>query len=188
MDENIIKSFVRKINEKNTRLNILYDDCTESPREWSNVTKMLLFHKKYCFPNESQFSTDNYSSWEELKKAITKKWKPAYIAPVFMLDHSGLVFNIESFGGYNGRFDSGQIGFIVIRKREAKPYKNKTELEKIARNELNTYNCYINGEVFGYELRENDEYIDGCSGFYDCSDMIDYVPDEFTDDINHIWE
>lgn len=55
--------------------------------------------------------------------------------------------------------------------------------------EIKTLNAYVNGEVYGYALYQNDEEIDSCGGFLDTSnecngfirDMYDNMPSIFTD-------
>ena len=54
-------------------------------------------------------------------------------------------------------------------------------------SEVETFNHYINGEVYEFTLYHNDEEVDSCGGFYDSDDehngfigdMYEYFPSEF---------
>jgi len=94
------------------------------------------------------------------------------------------------------QFDSGIAGFYIITKDSLKACygskrpKNKT-LSKHIKAEIEIYNNWANGEVFGFMLEEidkreidgkefiNKEIIDSCWGFYDIEDIREYLPDSF---------
>jgi hypothetical protein len=68
-----------------------------------------------------------------------------------------VAFSINSF---SCRFDSGQVGFIVLD--EGTP----EQAYKWATSELHIYSEYVNGNVFGFSVRKNGEYIHAWGGFY----------------------
>ena len=134
---------------------VFYDQHAESPRQWDNMTKFIMFHRRYNLPHEVDIHEQDYSSWDEMEAELQQQYKWVY--PVFMYDHSGLAFSINSF---SCRFDSGQVGFIVLD--EGTP----EQAYKWATSELHIYSEYVNGNVFGFLVEENGEHIHGCSGFY----------------------
>jgi hypothetical protein len=126
----------------------------------------------------------DYGGWGELEKAIIKNEKPILIYPVFMYDHSGISISISREYPYNDMWDSGMIGFVFIpRDKVLKEWKVKrispklkATLEKNIRAEIETYDQYLRGEVYGFRIikekhcpecgnNDNDE-IDSCWGFY----------------------
>lgn len=169
------------INKENKKFNIdiIYDENAESPREWDNLGKMICFHSRYNLPNEqdlTNFKTDNFNSWEEMKKELIKEYDPCLILPVFMYDHSGLSLNT---GGFSCQWDSGQIGFILATKKQVMEEwkvkriskKLKSLVESNLKGEVETYSNYLNGDVYGFEITdENDEFLDSCYGFYEIED------------------
>jgi hypothetical protein len=134
---------------------VFYDQYAESPRQWDNMTKFIMFHRLYNLPHEVDIHHQNYSSWDEMEAELQQMYKWVY--PVYMYDHSGLAFSINSF---TCRFDSGQVGFVVCNEGE------ESDACAWAKSELQIYSEYINGNVFGFSVQENGEYIHACGGFY----------------------
>ena len=60
---------------------------------------------------------DEYNSCEELEQAIIKEYKPIIIKPLFLIDHSGITISTKDF---NDRWDSGQVGFVLITRKSLK--------------------------------------------------------------------
>ena len=134
---------------------VFYDQHAESPRQWDNMTKFIMFHRRYNLPHEVDIHEQDYSSWDEMEAELQQQYKWVY--PVFMYDHSGLAFSINSF---SCRFDSGQVGIVVCDEGEA------SAACAWAKAELQTYSDYANGNVFGFLVEENGEHIHSCGGFY----------------------
>jgi len=168
---------------KNHTIKIQYDEfCDMHPRtDCDNLGSMVMFHKRYNLPNEGDYNKNDYNSWGELKKAIIRKEDPAIILPVYMYDHSGVALKVGSFQGLlpqgHTEFDSGQVGFIFISKAKArKEYSwkqitktRREQLEKYLTGEVEIYSQFLNGDVFGYTvLNEEGEEIeaDGGSSYY----------------------
>ena len=85
-----------KIAEKNgISLQVMIDEDPESPREWENLGKMCLKHRRYNFPKECEE--------EDFENALIT-------LPVYMFDHSGIKLSTQDF---NDPWDSGQIGWIA---------------------------------------------------------------------------
>lgn len=167
------------------RLKLMYDSSPESPRTWDNLGTMVCFHNRYDLGDKHNYSSDDYNNWEEMKKAIIKEENTAVILPLYMYDHSGISISTSPF---SCRWDSGQIGFIFVSKEKALEEfggkivtaKLKERIEKILEGEVETYTQYVEGEVYGFEIvDEDDDIIDSCYGFYGDnhkeSGMLDYI-------------
>lgn len=167
------------------RLKIVQDSSPESPRNWDNLGTMICFHNRYDLGDKHSYSSDDYSSWEEMKKAIIKEENTAVILPLYLLDHSGISI---STGAFSCRWDSGQIGFIFVSKEKALEEfggkivtaKLKEKLERILDEEVETYDQYVRGDVYGFQIvDEDDDVVDSCYGFYGDnhkeSGMLDYI-------------
>lgn len=159
--------------EDGKKLEIFQTD-TESPREWDNLGKMVCFHSNYMLGDEHDYSKEDFNSWEELKDAIIEKENPLAILPLYLYDHSGITMNTT---GFSCGWDSGQVGWIYVTKKQLEiigthmiddeTYPEFVErLEKMLVNEVKTYDQYITGDVYGFHLKEDDEIIDSCHGFY----------------------
>ena len=169
----------QELEYKGFKIEIRVDaDATNPIEEWDGNARYMLNHKRYRLQNDTNLNTDDYNSWEELKKDLIKKYKVLAILPVYMYDHSGQTINTTGYGGMYGYFDSGQIGWVFVNKeclkewgyKSRKGYEKATErtLEDDMRSNVELYDTYIRGDVYGFRAIDtlDDEVIDSCWGYY----------------------
>ena len=170
-----------KVN-KDTVIEIHQDQFSESPRD-DSFGKMVCFSKRDELPHEADYRIEDYNGWEAMEKAIVENEKVTVILPVYMIDHSGLAFNTTGFGC---PWDSGQVGFIFVSKKEVEENfgKGKGNIEKAKKilvDEVETYSKWSKGEVYGYVVKKacpncgHYEEVAGesCWGFYGMDDAIE---------------
>lgn len=151
-----------KINYKGYTINILQDENPESPREFDNLGKMLCFHKRYDLGDKHSFTL------KDVKRIEANKRKLYIVLPLYLYDHSGITIDTSPF---SCPWDSGQVGIIYVSKEEVrKEYgwkkitkKREEQIISYLKGEVKTYDNYLTGEVYGYEVEENG---DSCFGFY----------------------
>lgn len=162
------------------RVELHYDECPESPREWDNLGTMYSNSRRYDFDGHSieelidEVGGDRYDSvipWD----LIGKKY---YYRKVWMYDHSGVtVCTGESnpWGSGYMSWDSGLAAVIVCDKKRAckeygykKPCKSLQEkVEKVLDGEIEDLDTYCRGEIYGFRTFDaDDNEIDSCWGFY----------------------
>jgi hypothetical protein len=163
------------IDYKGYEIEICYDEMAMNPRtEFDNLGHMVCFHKRYNLGDENHdYDSNDFDSWDELEDAIYQDNDVCVCLPIYMYDHSGLAINTT---GFSCPWDSGQIGFIFIDKQTIrKEYgvkriskKLRQRIEKYLIGEVETYDNYLSGSVFGYQIKETeeDEILDSCWGFY----------------------
>lgn len=145
----------QEITVENITVEIFYDQFADSPREWDNSTKFVMFHNRYNLPNEIGIDHNDYSSWSEMQEALEKDYKNVH--KVYMYDHSGVALSLSSFGD---RWDSGQVGFIVTDNKS--PEASLVD----AMQELESYSHWLNGETFGVSVFEDTELVDTNLGYH----------------------
>jgi len=148
---------------------------------------------------EKDGHADEWYPWAEYnnisnEQILEKLWNFAHkhyiILPLYLYDHSGISISTSSFNGraHHAEWDSGQVGWIYVSIADVKEeygWKNLTQkrrakIEKYLRNEVETYDQYLTGEVYGYQVfntNENvddDKMLDSCYGFYG----LDYCEEE----------
>ena len=170
----------------------IFDDLNPcSPREFDNLGTMVCFHRRYNLGDETELKSSDFSSWEELENYLYKEENALIAIPVFMYDHSGLWINTT---GFSCPWDSGQVGYIYVSKekvrREYSCKRISKKLKKMIRemlcSEVDLYNDYLSGNVYGFTLtdKENAEEIDSSCGFYGTdyieNGIFDYVSSYFT--------
>ena len=167
----------------------IFDDLDPcNPREFDNLGTIICFHNRYKLGDETDFKSSDFSSWEELESYLYKDEDSLIVIPVFLYDHSGLWINTT---GFSCPWDSGQIGFISVSKEKVrKEYsckriskKLKEMIKKMLISEVDLYNEYLSGNVYGFSLtdKETTEEIDSSSGFYGT----DYIENGIFDYVSH---
>lgn len=188
-----IKTFKEKKGKK--ILKIFVDENPQNPREWDNVGKMVCFHKRYDLGDETDLRTEDFVGWEDLKQFLYKEKNAVIVLPLYLYDHSGLRIKIGSFQGLlpqgHAEFDSGQVGFIYVDRQtliDEKLVGKGKKAENILKQEVETYNQYLSGNVYGFQVVTNkkcktcghteEEVIDSCLGFLGNNvekEIFDYV-------------
>lgn len=164
---------------KNYKLEIFRDEDPMNPRtEWDNIGTMICFHNRYNLGDKHNYNSSNYSGWSELKEQIENDYSVLMIKPLYLYDHSGITISTSPFGCI---WDSGQVGWIFIDEKKLDYMMgdtsghNEINLEEIIDNEVETYDSYIQGEVYGYKIievetcdkgHEHEDIIDSCGGYY----------------------
>ena len=163
------------IKKDNIRLEIVQDENPQNPRSLDytdgNIVKMICFHSRYDLGDKHDYNFHDYSSWEEMESDIIRKEKPFVIQRMYLYDHSGITIATKPFGC---RWDSGQVGFAIITKEMMRETFNIKRVTKkwfdkaveYLNGEVETFDQYLTGDVYGFEVYEDDEQIDSCWGFY----------------------
>jgi hypothetical protein len=180
---------------KGYQVTIDTDDDPVNPRtEFDNLGKMICFHNRYSLGDDhnykfpSDFIYDlavDYSNAEIVEndeieltpasfveKYLDKLEKHLIILPIYLYNHSGLTINTT---GFSCHWDSGQVGWIYITKKQVRKEWNvkgispklKKKIEDILIGEVETYDQYLRGEVYGFRIKDEDgEEIDSCWGYF----------------------
>ena len=144
------------------KLVIRPDHYGESPRKWDNLGTIAHVHSRYNLGEE------RYSDEHRTRKFREEN----IILPVYLYDHSGITINTT---GFSCPWDSGQVGIIYVsRERVRKEYgwkaiskKREERIKDQLRGEIETFDQYLTGDVYGFELLDDSgEEIDTCWGFY----------------------
>ena len=161
------------------KINVDYDTDPYSPREDSNLGKMICFHGRYNLGDKNYYNHVDYSSWEEMKETIMKHEKVIEILPLFLYDHSGITISTSPF---SCNWDSGQIGFIYATEETLEETGVKREhVNEVLKMEVSIYDRYLRGNVWRYEIyeihkcdlgHEHETFVTSCGGFYDEDDCI----------------
>lgn len=211
-------------------LTVEQDDDPQDPRDWDNLCTMVCWHRHYNLGDKHNFNCEwdflqdlceellgmEYEDCEDmLEEDLLNKLVDSdklLIKPINLYDHSGITVSTSNGYPYNDRWDSGCVGFIYVTKeRMFKKCMDITEenwrerADRYIESEMNTYDQYVQGEVYGYTLTktvhvrdeikcphcnevirvdeyEDEEQIDSCWGFYgDCLEengILEYVPND----------
>lgn len=162
------------------------DDECNNPRDWDNAATMVCGHGRYLLGDKDakhavikdiQDSKHRKKSWEDLTdwdnvaNLDHMARKCGFIVlPLYLYNHSIISMNTTGFGC---QWDSGQVGFIYMTQEEVRKEfgvkyitkKVREMAEKRMRQEVETYDMYIKGDIWYYRIEKEDgEHIDSCGG------------------------
>jgi hypothetical protein len=168
---------MENIEYKGYTIKVDYDESADNPRQWDNVGQMLCFHKRYKLGDKTDLTSDSFNGWQEVYDYLKDELKAVVILPLYLYEHSGLCLKVGSFIGLlpqgHAEFDSGQVGYIYVTAEKLKAEgMTKKKAEAYIRGEVDTYNKFLNGEVYWYRIEKEGKDFDSCGGYYDYDDMI----------------
>lgn len=151
--------FVKRNDGKIVFLRIEQDQDPVNPRiDWNcNLVHLICWHRLYNLGDEHDFA-----SIRELNDELTSQRRDGndfFSTPLFLLDHSGLSLSTTAF---SNKWDSSLVGVAYIFKKDLitngiisadEDVWRKKALEVI-NEELETYNQYLEGDVYGYTEME----------------------------------
>jgi hypothetical protein len=171
-------------------ITVVRDQHPESPREWDNLGVMACWHRRYTLgdvqPREAPVE------WLEANAPAG-----SLVFQLYLYDHSGLRMGTRPFGD---PWDSGPVGWIVatpaaIRRafRCRRITKEiRAQVQACVRAEVEAYDAYLRGDVWGYVVDGDDsgDRGDSCFGFYgdDLGGMKAHVPEPLHGALEEAWE
>ena len=187
-------------------IDIEYDVDADNPRELLNLGTMVCYHRAYNLGDNHEFKSIEHlihemsnlypdESFEYLTDAQLERCRDAankknIILPLYLYDHSGITMNTTGFGC---QWDSSQVGLIYISLEDVRKEYKKQRISKELRKrvhqyltgEVEIYDHYLTGSVYGYTITKGKEQedIDSCFGYYGLDYMIDNIKDAIEFDI-----
>ena len=182
---------MKKIREeiyKDCTIKIIVDNNPLNPvEEFDQFGKMICFHNRYNLGHKHNHSLDSFQAF------IKANEKDIVVLPLYLYDHSGITISTTPF---NCQWDSGQVGFIyATREQILKEYgvkritpKIRRKVEKLLITEVDTYDKYLTGGVYGFQILKGGDIEDSCWSFYDtpeniikeCKSTIDTYDEQLT--------
>lgn len=173
-------------DEKGQFFKVFREEYAESPRSWDNVFTFLTWERGYKSPDENDMTlrefaeahgVDTQKEWG-LSTIIHKMEDDGYSAwPIYGLYHGGAHYSLCDF---NDRWDSGCVGIAYVNKRD-NPYikdLNDDELKHIAQREMEEYDAWVQGDVWGITLlSSHNEWLDSSSGYIATKDWVGVLED-----------
>ena len=142
----------------------------DNPRDWDNMGVMACWHRRYNLGDEQpECSPSEYL--EDLPEGTV-------ILPLYLYDHSGITMSTTAF---SCPWDSGQVGIIYATPEKVKECfmddnVDEDRVRSVLVGEVETYDMYLTGEVYGYEVQKpigcdacgnvEYEFVHNCGGFF----------------------
>ena len=162
---------IKEVRVGNQILRIFYDDLSDSPREWDNLTKMIFTDKYQKFGDKhTLIFAEHYNSREDfIKKGeieVKRHFKDVVICkPVYLYGHSGTVgFSVVTKADLQKEHSTKRITKQMIR-----------DADNILDAEVEILNQYITGSIYRFNVvsvikcsegHEYEKIEDSCGGLY----------------------
>jgi hypothetical protein len=116
-------------------------------------------------------------SLNDIEEYLRTEQKAIVCLPLVIYDHSGVSMKVgSSFACDSGGWDTSQVGFIyTTQERVDELGVPQDSIEEQLRNEIEEYDQWGTGDVWGYIIDTPDEdHVESCWNFYGT----DYIKDE----------
>jgi hypothetical protein len=148
---------------------IHYDDSPESPREWSNVGHMVCWHRRTNLGDET-IRTEDYANMDALLDSFRDQGARV-ILPLWLYEHGGMSMRVGDGNAFSDEWDSGLVGFIYDTPEGVKECigddATEEQIKACLVQEVETYDEFLQGMVYGYEVKDVEgEVLDACWGYY----------------------
>jgi len=143
----------------------------DGPRDWDNLCELHCWHRNMNLGDENYY-LDSVDEERKLKDVLKEAKKNRDIVlKLYIYQHSGVALSLDRTGQFCCPWDAGQVGYVIIRRKPALEEwgkkilspKFRKKLISIAYGEIQTYNQYLCGDIYGYVI-DDDE--DSCWGYY----------------------
>lgn len=171
---------IEEFQHNGKTIKIYQDTEPENPREWDNLGTMVCWHPDYTLGDEQIDIPHGYKDIAISLNELGLDDLPRVYLPLYLYDHSGITMQTSPF---SDDWDSGQVGFIYATAEQIRKWcrvqriikRLEERVKSILIQEVNVYNQYLTGDVWGYVIRDGDtKHLDSCSGFYG----LDYAREE----------
>ena len=172
---------IETIEKNGLTIKILFDECPESPRKWDNIGTIYWIRKNY------RTAIGDYSS---IEAANTQFIKSLEIIKEYEEDHKDTVSEAPQYyneakeyldtiiylplwdvqgtirtSGYERYTPEGYI--CAIKGVEGLA---DGAIKALLEGEISTYNQYLSGDVYGYNITCGNKLLDSCYGYYSLND------------------
>lgn len=196
----MIAEFISKCG--NYKVVIEYDEDCDSPDEcdclYSGFSFVLPSSARRHFSPSNSYDLEDFESYDYEKEedippyeSLEKEFGKGNVFSLYAYIHGGIKLSLSS-GICTCPWDSGQLGFLVFEPEKNEcldddSKKDHNKIEELAISYIETYDKYVNGEIFMYNIYEREplfngdgeevdddwNFIGGCCGYYDEKDCIE---------------
>jgi hypothetical protein len=155
---------------------IVPDHDPMDPREWDNLGTMVCFHKRYNLGDKHNYSDPRDflvtllgEFGKDFNDLVQKFYDRFFVLPLYLYDHSGLSMHwSDDTYPFNCQWDVSQVGWIyVTREQLTKEGIDHSRAFEILKGEVETYNQFLTGDVWGIQIFDDEgEMVDSSYGYY----------------------
>lgn len=151
------------------KIEIVRDEYAENPREDFNFATTICMFKKGQHWHSDNIAEQLFFDLEDLREYIEEN--NCIYLPIYENSDRYDSISVNSSPDPSD-WDTGMIGAIFmtpdeVQKAFGKPLEEcREEVLATFQSEISTYDAWMSGEVYGYEIKKDDTFLICCSGFY----------------------
>ena len=177
-------------NGNKAKAELIYDQHADNPREGDNLGTILIdprlshwiANRDSAVDTSIPFGNSPYEHWENIRKQQLKKSDIAIAYPITKYEHSEISLQL----GYKQGWDYTVSGFIYVTKETIRKCYGVDRITKsiiertknCLQSELDTLASWLNGECYGWQIKEyaltddglswqEVDTLDACWGYFD---------------------
>ena len=138
----------------NVFVDVIHDPMPEEPETWP-VTITYAKGKRYALGNRGV----------DPRTYTPKGYK--YVLPVWAYVHSGITLAAAKTNPFSCPWDSGQSGWAYVTPPQMKLFYGDDKAAALAdlKVAVEGFSNYLQGEIYGWQLRVDDVCVDSCYGY-----------------------
>lgn len=168
--------------DRGVTLELHYDDdgSHADPREYDNIGTMVCWHRRADLGDKTVIPDGSLTMEEFIEE---EAGPDAIVLPLWLYEHGSMTMSVGEHNPYTCQWDSGQVGFIYCTPEDVEREYGSTEdaTERAVaymKGEVETYDTWLRGEVYGYMVEAPGDIGDSCWGYLG---DLDYVRSEGRD-------
>lgn len=144
-------------------IKIVQDEYPLSPSEDGDENLFLVYEHRSFSVDRKHFNPREI--YEKISSTKKVEYADFFVFTVFAYIHSGVALSLSREGyPFNDQWDVSSTGFILASKKE---FKKREKAYKAAEGLIEYWNNYLSGNVYGYEIvNEEGEVYESCYGYF----------------------
>ena len=188
-----MNDLIEEFEQDGLVVKIYSDESPESPREWDNLGHMICRHRRYNLGDEQFKRGDSFPSLQDAEEWLVKERAARIVLQLWTYEHGQITITARPGVADNypdRQWDVSTVGFIYITADDIRQEfgvkrisrKLEARVAELLKGEVDVYDQYLQGDVWGYVIEEPPEEEDGepgkeldsCWGYYG----LDYAREE----------
>lgn len=144
------------------KVNIYYDREPHTPREETFGTTIVAWHRRSNLgdPGFNYGDLPRFDTPAELEQWLRDEHGALVVKPLYLYEHSGQTISLKPF---SDPWDSGQVGYVFVTRKHLDDTGG--EAEQMIEADVEVYDAYLRGEVYGFVVAEDEDDEESCWGF-----------------------
>jgi len=148
-------------------------------KEMDNLGVMVCWHRRAHYGDEQVRNVMlAMHSLREVESWLKKERDAVVVLPIYIYEHGPVILSAR-YEDYlrwpDHQWDCGQVGYIYVARESLKKEYGVTRISKktkqmaaqVLAGEVDTYNQYLNGDVYGYVIADEEgDHAASCGGIF----------------------